>query len=463
MKDNLINYISQHFWQYVPKEQIFTNLHPAQGFFLCIRSLTRDDLHSKMYHWFFVPKDDGRAIAIAPNNKPINSQETWFSNHEGCCEAAMYMENRLDLLIFSRVPSRLFQEQYPTFDESDEFFIYRFNEEDDFEKGELPEGITKEQLHETFEGKSKLSLAKINSEIQTWVIDIPERNHIRYNVKGLGEGFNRRQLVYAIVKNWAENNSVNFKQLRKAFPKNLQGELGVVERPNNCDLFKFEQEYLDLEGDGSAVICHEWDAEHIDAFVRRATELGYEIVREQGEEEDLQEYILDNCWQFPIGGFAHLQPPQGFLLCLGYRSKDEVNPFSVWINVPKNGEFSSVIAPKNKRKGLKQTWLSVNLDKGWPPFSQEDWELPRNEDHSPRVSGLDIKIFRQVPTRLHAEEFPTFDENDDYFMYQFNEEKNIEKGTLPIGISREDLLGDPDRTKDAIRRLHYHIIAGFIR
>tara|TARA_Y100000385_G_scaffold66332_1_gene65960 strand:+ start:134 stop:301 length:168 start_codon:yes stop_codon:yes gene_type:complete len=43
------------------------------------------------------------------------------------------------------------------------------------------------------------------------------RDYTKYTVKGIGENLNKRQLVFAIVKDWAAKNNPSFEEIQAAF------------------------------------------------------------------------------------------------------------------------------------------------------------------------------------------------------------------------------------------------------
>ena len=56
------------------------------------------------------------------------------------------------------------------------------------------------------------------------------RDYTKYNVEGLGENFNKRKLVFTIVKDWIEKNNPSLEELQNAFPDELQGKKGIVRK-----------------------------------------------------------------------------------------------------------------------------------------------------------------------------------------------------------------------------------------
>lgn len=101
--------------------------------------------------------------------------------------------------------------------------------------------------------------------------------------KTLGKG----RLVLAVVKRYvASHPETTFAQLEKAFPKSLQGGLGVVAtldqandvyaRDERRRHFLNRDDLMELQ-DGPAAVCSQWGIGNIDAFRKRAAELGFAI------------------------------------------------------------------------------------------------------------------------------------------------------------------------------------------
>ena len=56
------------------------------------------------------------------------------------------------------------------------------------------------------------------------------KDYTKYNVAGLGENLNKRQLVFTVVKDWIEKNNPSFEDLQKAFPDEVQGGKGFIRK-----------------------------------------------------------------------------------------------------------------------------------------------------------------------------------------------------------------------------------------
>lgn len=100
----------------------------------------------------------------------------------------------------------------------------------------------------------------------------------------LGKVFPKNRLVLAIVKQYAEEHNSSFEELSKVFDKSLQGSLGVVELYDTAiktsdakkRYFLNDADVLNLNG-VKAVVCTQWGIFNIVKFVKRATDLGFNI------------------------------------------------------------------------------------------------------------------------------------------------------------------------------------------
>ena len=110
-----------------------------------------------------------------------------------------------------------------------------------------------------------------------------QRDKTRYMFAG--NVYLKNKLVFAIVEDYvAAHPSITCEELKNAFPKSLQGSIGVVEyesvarKRKDCEVRFFGQpnEILRLK-DGTMLICSQWGVLNIPNFIKRATQLGYTI------------------------------------------------------------------------------------------------------------------------------------------------------------------------------------------
>lgn len=109
------------------------------------------------------------------------------------------------------------------------------------------------------------------------------RNKTRYMFRG--NVYLKNHLVFAVVRAYVnEGRALSRDDLRLAFPKSLQGSLGVVENLEvakqrsdyRTRFFAEEDEILHLS-DGDAVVCSQWGIMNIPKFLEQARRFGYEI------------------------------------------------------------------------------------------------------------------------------------------------------------------------------------------
>ena len=110
-----------------------------------------------------------------------------------------------------------------------------------------------------------------------------QRDKTRYMFKG--NIYLKNKLVLAVVKEYvSKNQATTCNELKTVFDKSLQGSIGVVEYESiakqrkdfQVRFFGKEDEILRLV-DGNMVVCSQWGILNISNFIKRATQLGYEI------------------------------------------------------------------------------------------------------------------------------------------------------------------------------------------
>jgi hypothetical protein len=94
------------------------------------------------------------------------------------------------------------------------------------------------------------------------------RDYTKYNVEGLGENLNKRQLVFTVVKDYVEKNNPSFEDLQKAFPDEVQGAKGVVAKEAEIkDPKRYNvKEPLKIKSGAHVVVCNQW-GENINDFI----------------------------------------------------------------------------------------------------------------------------------------------------------------------------------------------------
>ena len=111
------------------------------------------------------------------------------------------------------------------------------------------------------------------------------RDYTKYNVEGLGENLNKRQLVFTIVKDYVEKNNPSFEDLQKVFPDEVQGSKGFIRKESDVKTPKrFNmREPLKIKNGAHVVVSNQWGG-NIERFFECANQLGYTIA--SGRVED---------------------------------------------------------------------------------------------------------------------------------------------------------------------------------
>ena len=116
------------------------------------------------------------------------------------------------------------------------------------------------------------------------------RDFTKYTVEGLAENLNKRQLVFAIVKDGASKNTPSFDEIQAAFPDEVQGSKGFIAKESEVkDPKRFNmKEPLTIKNGLHVVVSNQW-GENITDFISAAEKLGYKISSPVQEEETLIE------------------------------------------------------------------------------------------------------------------------------------------------------------------------------
>lgn len=105
------------------------------------------------------------------------------------------------------------------------------------------------------------------------------RDYTKYTVKGLGENLNKRQLVFDIVKNWAQKKKPSLKVMTNTFSDEIQGSKGFIRKKGDVnDPKRFNmQEPLSIKNGTKVVVSNQWGTKNIADFLALAKKLGYKV------------------------------------------------------------------------------------------------------------------------------------------------------------------------------------------
>ena len=114
------------------------------------------------------------------------------------------------------------------------------------------------------------------------------RDYTKYNVDGIGENLNKRQLVFEIVKDYVEKNKPSFDELTAVFKDEIQGSKGFIRKAAKVeDPKRFNTKIpLKIKFGVEVVVSNQWGSKNIDAFLSLAKKLKYKISEEVEVEEE---------------------------------------------------------------------------------------------------------------------------------------------------------------------------------
>ena len=193
------------------------------------------------------------------------------------------------------------------------------------------------------------------------------RDYTKYNVEGLGENFNKRKLVFTIVKDWIEKNNPSLEELQNAFPDELQGKKGIVRKESEVkDPKRFNmKEPLSIKNGMHVVVCNQW-GENILDFIAVSEKLGYKISKSE-KKINLEEEIEFDITKLSLRDFKKL------LRDINDNASFEA---SLLKQVSRNIDFWSYLLVYDHIINEGSLILSVdNMDEAQDVFLAEYWEL----------------------------------------------------------------------------------------
>ena len=125
------------------------------------------------------------------------------------------------------------------------------------------------------------------------------RDFTKYTIEGLGENLNKRQLVFNIVKDWAEKNNPSLEEIQTAFPDEVQGSKGFIVKESEVKYAKrFNmKEPLSVKNGLHVVVSNQW-GDNIANFIAGAEKLGYNVTtnssQAQADSNESESFSLSN-------------------------------------------------------------------------------------------------------------------------------------------------------------------------
>lgn len=130
------------------------------------------------------------------------------------------------------------------------------------------------------------------------------KDYSKYRFKG--DILPKNRLVLAVIREFIKEKQPTLPELQEAFPKELQGALGVFlskddyekKKQQSDDIekrfFSSEEELLKTYDEREILVCTQWGSSNLERFVVHASSLGFAILKEPAtltNEEILQEFL----------------------------------------------------------------------------------------------------------------------------------------------------------------------------
>ena len=111
------------------------------------------------------------------------------------------------------------------------------------------------------------------------------RDYTKYNVSGLGENLNKRQLVFEIVKDYVEKKKPSFDELTAVFKDEIQGSKGFIKKAAKVkDVKRFNTKMpLKIKFGVEVLVSNQWGKENLADFIEHVKGLGYAVESVSGE------------------------------------------------------------------------------------------------------------------------------------------------------------------------------------
>lgn len=239
------------------------------------------------------------------------------------------------------------------------------------------------------------------------------RDYSKYRFNG--ESYPKGRLVLAVVKAYIKQNKPNLNQLREAFPKDLQGSIGVflTEQEYNARkqsskdkserFFKKPEDRLATADGEQILICTEWGKDNVSQFVEHSNDLGFDISLEPSNLSD--EIIIENFVHKPAFKRNYKNWPKKLLgnFCDLMRSANEAGLDIFTVDMPTGGSIR--IGRRNHEdKKAKEVFATLEPCKSKINF------VRNLRDKPPLIGELNDELLEQVRTsddfQKFAQEYP---------------------------------------------------------
>lgn len=256
------------------------------------------------YEWAYTNfKDDSELIFVYLS--PISNSEL-HDLSEQQCQCKEYIQINYQYLVnYILEPCKMQQlppEASSLIDNYLRCLSYPSMDEGSIKNGGLVMAVNERErklLLDFWEGNKPLLLAMLNVLKDDEDIDEQERENMDNMINTIytksskdyskclfkGNRYAKSKLVLAVMKEYVNSTKVTFEELKQIFRDEIQGSSGVlqkVEYAENKDPRRFyikPEDTLISSDNVKFVVSNQWGKDNIDAFIKVATELGFEITR----------------------------------------------------------------------------------------------------------------------------------------------------------------------------------------
>ena len=256
------------------------------------------------YEWAYTNfKDDSELIFVYLS--PISNSEL-HDLPEQQCQCKEYIQINYQYLVnYILEPCKMQQlppEASSLIDNYLRCLSYPSMDEGSIKNGGLVMAVNERErklLLDFWEGNKPLLLAMLNVLKDDEDIDEQERENMDNMINTIytksskdyskclfkGNKYAKSKLVLAVMKEYVNSTKVTFEELKQIFRDEIQGSSGVlqtVEYAENKDPRRFymkPEDTLMSSDNVKFVVSNQWGKDNIDAFIKVATELGFEITR----------------------------------------------------------------------------------------------------------------------------------------------------------------------------------------
>jgi antitoxin component YwqK of YwqJK toxin-antitoxin module len=241
------------------------------------------------------------------------------------------------------------------------------------------------------------------------------RDYTKYNLEGLGENLNKRQLVYTIVKDFIEKNNPTLESLLTTFPDELQGSKGVVRKESDVDDPKrFNmKDPLKIKNGMHVVVSNQW-GDNLPGFIDVAKKMGYSIFKSEYQNDNSDTFCLKLPDNLILNNYSS---EWGRYIVLSYENSSDCD-----------SEFSKIQLDTTSNCIVPFNLDSEDLTLKW----FDSYEAILSSDNKQNYSGIMGITFKNTIERFVSCDL-------EWSIIWHDKFEDLNDGQFPIGISSDKI------------------------